>query len=681
MPRSNPTAASGAGFTLGDLLRVLRRRWFALAGTAIAVAVAVFLLGRNRTPIFEARANLAVNRSRRVAAVPGAAAPRIDAQVLNTERDRLLAAENLRAALEASQLDQQPPFVASRQPVSLLRSRVQVQPSPDSWMLRVALRDERAQYAHAALEALIDAYRRNRSAIQRERAEAAAAHLEAHIDAARDELDATRAALRDYQLEHDLVTLDPEDNRHARRLAELLPQLTRLEQQLFAAELLVERADAIREGADADVTLDGGDWLSLPGVAEDPLVRDLHRDLLAAEGERATLAVTYKPAHPRLRQADGQLGIIRDQLRAGVERVVAGLTTTRETLRRQVAELERSVDEERAELADYRSRLIELSLLRERQQDQRELMRELDQQRRRQVIAGQMVPPVLEVLDPAFVSPYPVNRHTRLFLGAGVFLGLIAGVIAALLAEAVDPRVRNRDDLTRLAGHDVEVGVPIKRALHHRPRKPWTPAQAAQDEAFAWLSTAIMLRHRQADRGGGCIVVVSSPSPGDGKTTVAAHLALAAAKARHRTLLVDADFRHPALQRRFDLKRQRGFSFLLAGEDDIAPEHHVVDQLDVLPLGVSSGNAQALLHEDRLAESLERWTGEYDLIIFDTAPLALVSDAVVLASLADELLLVIRRDRTSRAAVREVVERLAEHGTEPRIVFNGEARGRRASYA
>lgn len=681
MPQSNPSAASGAGFTLGDLLRVLRRRWFALGGTAIAVAVAVFLLGRGRTPIYEARANLAVNRSRRVAAVPGAAAPRIDAQVLNTERDRLLAAENIRAALEAARLDQQPPFASSRQPVSLLRSRVQVQTSPDSWMLRVSLRDERAQYAREALEALIDAYRSNRAAIQRERAASAAAHLEAHLAAAREELDAMRAAVRAYQLEHDLVTLDPEDNRHARRLAELLPQLTRLEQQLFTAELLAERAAALRERESQDDANAAHAWLSLPGVAEDPLVRELHRELLAAEGERATLAVTYKQAHPRLRQADGQLAIIRDQLLTAVERVVAGLDSTRETLRRQVAELERRVAAERAQLAAYRSHLIELSLLRERQEDQRELMRELDQQRRRQVIAGQMVPPVLEVLDPAFVSPYPVNRHTRLFLGAGLFLGLIAGVIAALLAEAVDPRVRNRDDLARLAGRDVEVGVPAKRALRYRPRKPWIPAQAAQDESFAWLSTAIMLRHRQADRGGGCIVVVSSPSAGDGKTTVAAHLALAAAKARHRTLLIDADFRHPALHRRFDLKRQRGFSFLLAGDDDIAPERHVVDQLDVLPLGASSGNAQALLHEDRLAESLEQWTGEYDLIIFDTAPLALVSDAVVLASLADELLLVVRRDRTSRAAVREVVERLGEHGTEPRIVYNGEARSRRATYA
>jgi capsular exopolysaccharide synthesis family protein len=147
-------------------------------------------------------------------------------------------------------------------------------------------------------------------------------------------------------------------------------------------------------------------------------------------------------------------------------------------------------------------------------------------------------------------------------------------------------------------------------------------------------------------------VMITSPSPADGKTTVAVNLAVAAAQSGQKVLLVDANFRRPALQRIFPNLREEGLSNLLVGQVkmDQAIVHSEVPGLDVLSSGISPPNPAELLGSPHMRSFLAAATKQYDRIFIDTPPVLLLSDATALAGVVDGVLLVLRAHRSNRGA-------------------------------
>jgi succinoglycan biosynthesis transport protein ExoP len=154
------------------------------------------------------------------------------------------------------------------------------------------------------------------------------------------------------------------------------------------------------------------------------------------------------------------------------------------------------------------------------------------------------------------------------------------------------------------------------------------------------------------------VIVLTSPDIGDGKTSVATNLAVSLARTGRRVALIDGDLRRPRLHEVFDLDTDRGLASLLLDGEPIEelPETAImrpagVDGLFVLPTAAASGEkVSALLHSDRMSALIRRLRDEYDLVLIDTPPMAVLSDARVLAALADGVLLVFRAGKTTREA-------------------------------
>jgi capsular exopolysaccharide synthesis family protein len=145
-------------------------------------------------------------------------------------------------------------------------------------------------------------------------------------------------------------------------------------------------------------------------------------------------------------------------------------------------------------------------------------------------------------------------------------------------------------------------------------------------------------------------IVVTSPSPGDGKSTVASNLAIALAQADQRVLLVDADLRKPTQHLIFEASPARGLGSVLSDrrpvEEAIIPG--VLDSLDLLPCGPLPSNPVELLNNGFFAEVLDKLRERYDRIIIDSPPVMPVADARVIAALGDATILVLRAERSTR---------------------------------
>jgi polysaccharide biosynthesis transport protein len=186
-------------------------------------------------------------------------------------------------------------------------------------------------------------------------------------------------------------------------------------------------------------------------------------------------------------------------------------------------------------------------------------------------------------------------------------------------------------------------------------------------EAFRGVRTALYALTRTA---GVKVIQVTSPDPGDGKTTVATNLAVSIAQSGRKVLLIDADFRSP----RPDRADGVGLSALLHGTAAAAEavRPSAVEGLSVLPSGPAPANPAELLASPRLRAFFKEVAAAYDFVLVDTPPLLAVTDPMVVAAEADEVLLTVRLARKSRARAERAKEILEAAGARVLgVVING----------
>ena len=245
-------------------------------------------------------------------------------------------------------------------------------------------------------------------------------------------------------------------------------------------------------------------------------------------------------------------------------------------------------------------------------------------------------------------SPRPVSAAVE-----GFVLGGLAAALLLLLISRLDRRVHDSDEVSDLLGR------PVLGVIPHTKSGP-TAVGAVSEGAEAYQMLRANLRYLNLD-GEIRSLVITSGSPGDGKTTVARNLAVAACAAGAEVVLVEADLRNPVMRARFgvdDTQAVAGLSGLLAGqaEFDQAVTRYTVKhgeddagrRLDVLLSGPIPPNPTDLIESRRMDALLEELTSRYDLVIIDTPPVTAVSDAIPLLRKVDGVLAVARMRKSSR---------------------------------
>lgn len=184
---------------------------------------------------------------------------------------------------------------------------------------------------------------------------------------------------------------------------------------------------------------------------------------------------------------------------------------------------------------------------------------------------------------------------------------------------------------------------------------------SGEAEAFRSVRTALSVCAAADDSR---VIQVSSPVPGDGKSTFAANLAVALSQSGRRVLLIDADLRRPTIQQVFGLRENIGLTEILHGEIDwqTARQETVIDGLSIITAGTLPASPSELLASVRFEQLLAAARAEFDMVIVDTPPLLAVSDPCVVAPQVDGLLLLLRLQKNSRAEVLRAAELLETHG-------------------
>lgn len=257
-------------------------------------------------------------------------------------------------------------------------------------------------------------------------------------------------------------------------------------------------------------------------------------------------------------------------------------------------------------------------------------------------------------------TPYSPAAGTNLTLG--LVLGVVGGIALAFLLDYLDDTIRTKDELAKVAPDVPLLGVVpnIEARRSDVAKKDLFAANQPKStiaEAYRGVRTALTLSARGPQQK---VMLLTSAGPREGKTTTALNLATVLAFSGARTLVVDADLRKPRVHASFNLPNKKGLTNLIVGEED--PSDHCqrtnIERVDVLPSGPIPPNPSELLGRPRMREILRRLRERYDQIIIDTPPIGAVTDAAVLATMVDGVVLVVHAGKTRRQIVGRGLEQL-----------------------
>lgn len=281
----------------------------------------------------------------------------------------------------------------------------------------------------------------------------------------------------------------------------------------------------------------------------------------------------------------------------------------------------------------------------------------------------------ISVAEPAIAPETPSKPNINLYLILGTLVGLAGGLGLALLFENLDPTIHSVDNLQMAVSMPLLGRIPRFKTWRRNKRREallWGAlrSQVAAIDAFRVLCVNTLAG---VSGEGSRSLMIASAESGVGKSVVAANLASAIAATGRRVILVDGDQRRPCQHDLFDLERAPGVRdvILEPGTIDSALQPTTIAGLWLLTAGSPGYEHDDVFAGEKLAVLLEQLKAKAEFVIWDSPPILLTADAVVLAALVDGVLLVAARDHTSGRQLDLAVDALANVGVRPiGTVFN-----------
>lgn len=368
----------------------------------------------------------------------------------------------------------------------------------------------------------------------------------------------------------------------------------------------------------------------------DPILNDLIQRRNIAEQELVAASVSYKEDHPDVIKLTQTLDQINKQIEERVNSAISGLQSRADSYRAQADDVKRRLDdakridaENAAKYRPYWDAKRELDT----QLRWRDLLRSrLMIQNTEQNIPRASIVQVTDIAEPGI---RPVEPNILLYTGLGIVVGLFGGIFFAFFVEYLDTSFKAIDDVEQALGTSV-IGI-IPQNVGYLKDEP----NAAYAEAYRVLRTNVLFARTNENMN---TITVLSGGAAEGKSTTIINLATTFAQNGNRVLLVDSDLRRPSLHKVLGVSNANGLTNYLLNQKKLEEVILVssVPGMDFLPSGKLPTSAMGILNSNRMKEFFNIVRSRYDYVFFDAPPIMGVSDASILASLVDIVILVVQ---------------------------------------
>ncbi|HUQ20911.1 MAG TPA: polysaccharide biosynthesis tyrosine autokinase [Gemmatimonadaceae bacterium] len=551
---------------------------------------------------------------------------------------------------------------------AMMQKRTVTRPNREAEIVNVQYQSTDPALAAQVPNLLLEEFIRYKSQSSKTKASSTVGFLRDQVATYQGQLKNAESALGTFRQDQQVVSLEDEASAQVKRMAELQVERDRLTAERNAIASILAKPAASGESHARDVA-------AFPSFIANRGIQDILAALLQLETERNALLVKRNPENADVVALTNRIDSLNAQLMqmskgyvAGLDSKIAALTTNISSFGKQIESIP-TREIQYARLARDEKLLEEMSTLLNRRLKEAEIEEAVE-------------PGDAQLIDRALIPENPTSPKVALNLVLGLVVGLGLGLLTGVGRDLLDTKIHTKEDLQAVTGGiPVLAGIPrfnlkpskfggLKRSTDSRDTKQIAPgaglitlveSRNASVEAYRALRTNITFAGADVRLQ---VLVLTSGSPGDGKSTTAANLALTLAQQGVRTLLVDADLRKGVLHKLFSVRREPGLTQVLIGKAGLAEAVQVIPAaeggvpLSVLTAGPYPPNPAELLGSARMRSLIAEMREQYDTIVIDSPPLGLVTDAAILGTLADTTMLVARAGVTEKKAMQHAATQL-----------------------
>jgi capsular exopolysaccharide synthesis family protein len=492
--------------------------------------------------------------------------------------------------------------------------------------------------------------------------------LSAELEELRIKVEKSEDARIAYERQNQIWQIDEKQDITTAKLADLSKAVTE------AQTVMAEKEALYRMAASGNVD-------ALPAARENAVIQDLLKRKTELDVSYVEATHQYGPNYPKVQRLAAQKKELDDDLEKARKTVIESVQQEFGTAHQRVDLLQEALDKQKAEANDLAEKLVQYHILQHDAQSNKALYDGLLQKLKEAGITAGLRSSNIRVVDPALAPSTPSRPQKARNIMLAILVGLVGGIGLALFREYLDNTIKSPDDIEALTGLPSLAVVPSLPGLngHHRrlsrfsretpqvtagPRVEllsYVQPKSQISEAFRALRTSLLLSQAEHPPQ---VILVTSALPREGKTTAAVNLAVTLAQLGDRTLLMDSDLRKPGIRRALNLTMGKdfGLSSYLAGVstlDEVIIPHPAITNLEALTTGPVPPSPADLLSSHRMREAIAELRRRYKFIVIDSPPIMAATDAVILSSLTDGVLLVVRSGETPKEAFTRTRDLLA----------------------
>jgi capsular exopolysaccharide synthesis family protein len=404
-------------------------------------------------------------------------------------------------------------------------------------------------------------------------------------------------------------------------------------------------------------------------------------ELNSLRGQLATARASYAqltspmglgPSHPQAMALKAQIAELEKEINAEQNRLLVQAKQNYIVARANEDQTTATLEAEKTDAYKLRDQLVEYTIRQREFEENRTLYDSLQQRLRTASVQSGLESLEIDVVDPALPPANPVLRPQSTVILTALVFSILAGIVVAFLMESLDTGLRSIAEIESITELPSLAIIPRARRTSADQAGTLTTAQrnigiltqpkSQFAEAFRSLRTSLLLSTAGHPPK---IIVLTSATPSEGKTTAASNLAAILAQRDTRVLLIDGDLRRPNIHHRFGLNGKVGLTTVLTGAttlEETVQNVREIPNLDILPSGPVPPFPTEMLSSGAMEAVLKRCAELYDYIVIDSPPILSVTDGVILARQADAVVLVVRHGKSSKHVVRRARDILLRSG-------------------
>jgi capsular exopolysaccharide synthesis family protein len=552
--------------------------------------------------------------------------------------------------------------------VDVLQEGLAAEPIEDTRMLAISFKHSNPALAAAVANTIAQVFIERSYRGKTTTIESANSWLNTKTRELKAKLEQAEQNLAAYTNQHHIFSTEGKENLVAEKLSALHTQVMQADTKRILSQSLYEEVSK-------------GNVEKLPEAYADPQTLALQGKLNEFTTQMAQMRVKLGPEHPEIVKLNRQITAIQKQVEESRVKLADRLKADYERAAREAQSLTTALNQAKREAAEQNQNNIQLSILKQEVETAKHLYTDFLQktnQANLQATSQETSGKKILLIEPALVPPVPIGPKRLQTIIIGFLLSLMAGVGLALFLEYLNNTIKSIEDVALYLGLPTLAIVPAlnKKQLQRQGdgaatliAKSNASAQLGRlmvnnehttfAEAYRSIRTSVLLSSAGTPPR---TILVTSSQPSEGKTTTTINTAIALSQLKARTIIIDADMRRPSLHKVFGLAPSQGLSTYLSSKD--AELRQLIQKLPLpdlylLPSGAIPPDPAELVSSGKMKELLEILAPDFQYIIIDSPPMMNVSDSIVLSTLADGVIFVIKGGDTKRSIVRRARQELA----------------------